>query len=234
MLIPPHHPWNLPPKEAIALQRELSHKVVLKQLERPPQIVAGVDVSYDRGSDLFFAGIILLTYPGMEPVEEATADSRVTFPYIPGLLSFREGPVVLKAFEKLKGSPDLIIFDGQGIAHPRGVGIASHMGLILDIPSVGCAKTRLCGDYDEPGMEKGDYSTLTLKGEEVGAVLRTRKGVKPVFVSPGHMIDIKSSTEIILACSLKYRLPEPTRQAHLLVNRVRRGEGRASPPRCRA
>lgn len=215
------HPWHLSPREVIDLQKKLREKVSLVPLKKEPGIVAGVDVSYDRGSDIFYSGIILLTFPGMERVEEVSAQGRVTFPYIPGLLSFREGPVVLKAFEKLKTVPDVVIFDGQGIAHPRGLGIASHIGLILGIPTIGCAKTKLCGDYLEPGIEKGDCSPLILGGEEVGGVLRSRRGVKPVFVSPGHLIDIKTAVNVVLECSVKYRLPEPTRLAHLLVNRAR-------------
>ncbi|MBE9504073.1 MAG: deoxyribonuclease V [Proteobacteria bacterium] len=215
------HSWDLSFKEAVSIQRQLQKNLILSSLPKAPAIIAGADVSYDKNSRIFFSGIVLLTFPDLEIVEEVFFSASVSFPYIPGLLSFREGPVVLEAFKKLKTKPDLIVFDGQGIAHPRGLGIASHMGLILGIPSIGCAKTRLCGEFTEPGREKGDWSPLTLKGTDVGGVVRTKNDVKPVFVSPGHLIDIKSSIDVILQCASKYRLPEPTRQAHLLVNRVR-------------
>lgn len=215
------HSWDISPKEAVSIQRQLQKDITLSSLPKPPAIIAGADVSYDKGSSIFFSGLVLLTFPDLEIVEEVSCSASVSFPYIPGLLSFREGPVVLDAFKKLKAKPDLIIFDGQGIAHPRGLGIASHMGLILGIPSIGCAKTRLCGEFSDPGNKKGDWSPLTLKGADVGGVVRTRDDVKPVFVSPGHLIDIKSSIDVILQCARKYRLPVPTRQAHLLVNRVR-------------
>ena len=215
------HSWDISPKEAVSVQRELQKNLTLSPLPHGPAIVAGADVSYDKGSHIFFSGIVLLTLPNLEIVEEVSSSASVSFPYIPGLLSFREGPVILEAFKKLKIKPDLIIFDGQGIAHPRGLGIASHIGLLLGIPSIGCAKTRLCGEFAEPGRRKGDWSPLALKGADVGGVVRTKNDVKPVFVSPGHLIDIKSSIDIILQCAGKYRLPEPTRQAHLLVNRVR-------------
>lgn len=216
------HGWDVSPKEAVSLQRELAKRVILKPLVRPATLIAGVDVSYDRGSDIFFSGIVVLTLPELKVIEEVSASSMVTFPYIPGLLSFREGPAVIEALGKLKTGPDIFIFDGQGIAHPRGIGIASHIGLLLGVPTIGCAKTRLCGDYAEPGRLKGDRSSLTLKGKEVGAVVRTKDNVKPVYISPGHLIDVKSSLDVILQCSGKYRLPDPVRQAHLLVNRVRK------------
>ena len=222
MIIPETDRWDISPKEGIELQKKLKREIKLTPLASLPETVAGADVSYNKGSNIFFAGIVLLSFPGMEIIDEVSAAGRVDFPYIPGLLSFREGPVLIEAFRKLETVPDLIIFDGQGVAHPRGLGIASHMGLILNIPSVGCAKTKLCGDYDEPGLEKGSSSPLLMKGKEIGTVLRTKNGVKPLFVSPGHLVDIRDSMDIVLTCSKKYRLPEPTRQAHLLVNRVRR------------
>jgi len=223
MIIPETDRWNISPKEGIELQKKLRREIKLTPLGSLPETVAGADVSYNKGSNIFFAGIVLLSFPGMEIIDEVSAVGKVDFPYIPGLLSFREGPVLIEALRKLEATPDLIIFDGQGIAHPRGLGIASHMGLILNIPSIGCAKTRLCGDYDEPGLEKGSSSPLLMKGKETGVVLRTKDGVKALFVSPGHIVDIRDSMDIVLTCSKKYRLPEPTRQAHLLVNRVRRG-----------
>jgi deoxyribonuclease V len=216
------HQWEMQPKEAVSIQKGLRAKLKFQHLPKIPRLIAGADVSYDKGSDIFHAAIVLLSFPGLETVEEASASGRVDFPYIPGLLSFREGPIVIKAFEKLVNIPDVAIFDGQGIAHPRGIGIASHIGLFLGVPTIGCAKTRLVGEYDEPGMGKGDFSPLTRDGREIGAAVRTKRGVKPLFVSPGQMITIEESIDIVLKCSSRYRLPEPTRRAHLLSNRVRR------------
>lgn len=221
MIIRQRLTWNVTTDEAVKIQKELSKSVELRPFEGDVRTVAGIDVSYDRGSDFFYSAIVLLAFPEMEIIEVASATWRVNFPYIPGFLSFREGPVVTEAFKKLKKKPDLLIFDGQGIAHPRRLGIAAHLGVILDIPSIGCAKSRLCGEYEEPGIEKGDSSLLRMGDEELGIVLRSKRGVKPLFVSPGHRIDIAGAKEMVLACTGKYRLPEPTRQAHLAVNRIR-------------
>lgn len=221
MNIPQLSSWNVSTAEAVKIQKELSNRVILKPLSVEVRTVAGIDVSYDRGSDRFYAGVVVLSFPALEVMETVTASARVAFPYIPGFLSFREGPVVMEAFRKLETVPHLLIFDGQGIAHPRRLGIASHLGVLLGIPSVGCAKSRLCGEYEEPGIEKGEFSPLTAEGEELGVVLRSKRGVKPLFVSPGHLIDIPGSREMVLAATGKYRLPEATRQAHLLVNRAR-------------
>jgi deoxyribonuclease V len=191
-------------------------------LPRPLRTVAGVDVSYEKHGDLFFAAVVVLSFPELESVEEAFAASRVTFPYIPGLLSFRELPVVLEAFRSLRTVPDAVLVDGQGIAHPRRLGIASHLGLWLDLPTVGCAKSRLCGEHPPPGTRRGDQVPLTLDGERIGTVLTTRDRVKPLFVSPGHKTDIAAATELALACARRYRMPEPTRLAHHLTNKLRR------------
>ena len=157
----------------------------------------------------------------MDILEEKTITERAPFPYIPGLLSFREGPALLKIFENLRHIPDAVIFDGQGIAHPRGIGLASHMGLFLDIPTIGCAKTRLAGHHGEIGKDVGDYADLILDNQIVGAVLRTKKNVKPVFISPGHKSGTGKAVEVVLSCCRGYKLPEPTRRAHLLVNQLR-------------
>lgn len=215
------HSWNVSPKLAVTIQRDLRSQVKLAGLATTPETVAGVDVSYDRGCDIFYAAVIVFTYPKLEIIEEVSAIDKVIFPYIPGLLSFREGPIVLQAFRQLKKSPDVVIFDGHGIAHPRGLGLASHIGLILGIPTVGCAKSKLCGNYIEPGLEKGDSSPLILSTQKVGAVLRSKSRIKPVFVSPGYMMNIQDSYQVVLKCCTKYRLPEPTRKAHLLVNKIR-------------
>jgi deoxyribonuclease V len=219
------HHWNLSYDEAVKVQRELSSRIILQSPKTKPKLVAGADVSYSKGSDLFFSCVVVFEMSNMTVVEEATAQDRVDFPYIPGLLSFRESPVLLKAFDKLKNVPDVVIFDGQGIAHPRGLGIASHIGLILDIPTIGCAKNVLVGHYETPGIEAGEYTPLVFESKTVGVALRTKRNVSPVFVSPGHKMDIPSAIDIVLNTCRGYRLPEPTRQAHLLVNKVRTSAG---------
>ena len=186
------------------------------------RFVAGADISYSKGDDRFFAAVVVLDTGTLQTVTQTVHAERVRFPYIPGLLSFREGPPLLKAFEKLDVAPDVVLFDGQGIAHPRGLGLASHLGLFLDVPAIGCAKTRLVGEHGEPGKEAGSRTDLVLEGRVVGAVLRTKTGVKPVFVSQGHRIGLKRSVDIVLSCCGGYRIPEPVRRAHLLVNEIRR------------
>ncbi|MHC4322481.1 MAG: endonuclease V, partial [Planctomycetota bacterium] len=178
----------------------------------------------NKKSNMFYASVVVFELETMERVEVVTASGKVDFPYIPGLLSFRESPILLKAFAKIKSNPDVILLDAQGIAHPRGIGLASHMGLLLDKPSIGCAKTRLIGDYNEMGEEVGCYSHLTIKDKVVGAVLRTRKNIKPIFVSPGHKIDLDTSIDLVLKSCRGYRLPEPVRQAHNLVKKTATGK----------
>jgi deoxyribonuclease V len=217
------HGWDVTCQEAVGIQEMLKGQLILA--DEPglptPETVAGADISYSRHSDLFFAAVILFSYPALEVLEEAFWMERVTFPYVPGLLSFREAPPLLKAFEKLSRSPDLAIFDGQGIAHPRGIGLASHLGLFLDVPTIGCAKSRLVGDFAPVGLEKGAMSDLLYKGESVGKVLRSKKSIEPLFVSPGHRIGQDSAAEIVLSCCRGYRFPEPIRCAHLKVNELR-------------
>jgi len=217
------HSWDVTYEEAVSIQNTLKKQLILHDGIKtgPIHVIAGADISYGRNSDLFFAVVVLLSYPDMQPIEEAHAVARVSFPYIPGLLSFREGPVLLKAFENLLRAPDLVMFDGQGIAHPRGIGLAAHLGLFLDIPAIGCAKSRLCGEHGEPGPFPGDHEDLLHQGRVIGSVLRTKAGVRPVFVSPGHRISLERSREVTLKCCQGYRLPEPIRQAHLAVNRLR-------------
>ncbi len=220
------HPWNVNYKEAVEIQKKLKKQIILKSSFKNlnGKLIAGADVSYDKEIDRFYAGVIVFELQTMQKVEEVTASGKVSFPYIPGLLSFRESPILLRAFSKVKKTPDIIILDAQGIAHPRGIGLASHIGLLLNKPSIGCAKTRLIGEYDNVGKEAGHYSQLAIKGKTVGVVLRTRKNVKPVFVSPGHKIDLATSIDLVLKSCRGYKLPEPTRQAHNLVNKVRKGE----------
>jgi deoxyribonuclease V len=179
------------------------------------RLIAGVDVSVNRYAKTGTAAVVVLSYPEMEIVETGLVTKQVEFPYVPGLLSFREAQLILAAFEKLKVTPDLVIVDGQGIAHPRRIGLASHLGLCLGIPVIGCAKSRLIGEYEEPENEAGSYTELRDNDEVIGAVVRTKAGVKPVYVSIGHLIDLPSAVRMMLGCCRGYRLPEPTRLAHM-------------------
>jgi len=223
MDFPALHDWNLDYRQAVDLQRRLATRLdLVTPLPEPLRTVAGVDVSYEKHGDLFFAGVVVLSFPTLQPLEEAVAVARVSFPYIPGLLSFRELPVLLDALRSLRTVPDVVLVDGQGIAHPRRFGIASHLGLWIERPTVGCAKSRLCGEHPPPGRRRGDRVPLTLEGETVGTVLTTRDGVKPLYISPGHRIDVDAAAALALACTGRYRMPEPTRLAHLLTNRLRR------------
>lgn len=217
------HPWDVSYERAVAIQRELRAMLVLRAPRKAFRLVAGADISYSKESDEFFAGVIVLSLPDLEEADRSTAIGRVTFPYIPGLLSFREGPILLKAFARLATPPDLILFDGQGTAHPRGLGLASHMGLILDVPSIGCAKSRLCGEHDDVGARAGSHVPLKLDGKTIGAVVRTRDNVNPIFVSPGHRVGHRAAVTWALRCCRGYRIPEPTRRAHHLVNDLRMG-----------
>jgi deoxyribonuclease V len=211
------HSWDLTPKEAIAVQKHLAGKVIRKSGVDIGNVatVAGVDVHFHQG--LATAAVVVIRLSDLATVDCATAVRRVRFQYIPGLLTFREGPAILAALEHLTAAPDLLIFDGQGIAHPRRCGLASHIGLMLDMPSIGCAKTRLSGRYEEPHAEKGSYSYLKDGGETIGAVVRTRSKVKPLFVSIGHRINLHDSINIVLQCCPRYRLPETTRRADKLA-----------------
>jgi len=234
MAIKELHPWNVSPEEAKAIQLKLRDQLDLTGGPERIETVAGVDVSYEKGSDLLYAAVVVLRVRDLKVLETASAVARATFPYIPGLLSFRESPAVLRAWEKLTLRPDCVICDGQGLAHPRRFGIACHLGLLLETPSIGCAKSLLVGEYKPPGPRRGDFEYLYHRGEVVGAVLRTKEGVEPVFVSQGHKVRLEKALEIVLACSTNYRLPEPTRRADLLVNMLRRsgkgsGEGEAQP-----
>jgi deoxyribonuclease V len=208
------HAWDLSTKEAIDLQEQLADQVIAETTFDPDQIetVAGVDVGFEDG--LARAAAVVLDARSMEPVDWAVARAEINFPYVPGLLTFREGPSVLAALENLAVWPDLFIFDGQGLAHPRRMGLAAHMGVILDHPSLGCAKSRLTGEHQEPGNDVGEWSPLYDEGEVIGAVVRTRSGVRPVFVSIGHRVDLPTAIGLVLRCTRGYRLPETTRYAH--------------------
>jgi deoxyribonuclease V len=221
MKIHPLHSWNLTPAEAVALQRELSGRVDVTPSVPHWQLVAGADVSYNRFSSTFYAGVVVLRAEDWTIVEQRGAVLEVTFPYVPGLLSFREAPVLLEALAKVQSEPDVIVLDGQGIAHPRRLGIACHVGLWLDRPCFGCAKSILTGRFTGLGQRAGSVANLVDHGEVVGKAVRTRDGVQPVFVSPGHQIDLASAVEVVLAARRGYRIPEPTRQAHRYVNTLR-------------
>lgn len=182
------------------------------------RLVAGVDVGFEQNNRVACGAVAVLAFPGLELIDSAVARCPVKFPYIPGYLSFRELPVIRRALNRLHEQPDLLLCDGQGIAHPRRIGLASHLGVVCNLPSIGVAKTRLIGEHIEPGMEKGAWSPLLDKGEVIGAVLRTRAGVKPLFISIGHRVNLQTSIKIVLACCTRYRLPETTRAAHRLAS----------------
>jgi deoxyribonuclease V len=222
------HRWDITPKEAISLQRELAERVQLSGPKLEPKTVAGADIALDRKGDEGIAAVIVYSYPELEEVERRSARGKLAYPYIPGLLSFREAPILLEAFSELRGTPDVVLFDGQGIAHPRGLGLASHMGLWLGIPTIGCAKSRLIGEHGEPGTARGSFTELGyVRGgtrTTVGVCLRTRDRVKPIYVSPGHLIDLETSIDIVLGCFDRTRIPKPTREADRLVGQMARGE----------
>lgn len=217
MLLPCyHHPWDLSPDEAIALQRELAQRIKFDTKDHAYRTVAGIDVGIKR--EVARAAVVVMNLPDLSVVERVVIERPVTFPYVPGLLSFREAPAILEALARLESEPDVLLFDGQGYAHPRRMGIATHVGILLDHPSVGCAKSRLCGSYEEPAPARGSYSWLYDRGETVGVALRTRSGVQPVFVSVGHRMRLDSAIDLVLRCTRGYRLPEPTRWAHRLAS----------------
>lgn len=217
MLVPCYrHPWDLTPKEAVELQRELAQRVKLEDCEATVHTVAGVDVGIK--GDLARAAVVVMAFPELNVLESVAVERPVTFPYVPGLLSFREAPAILEALARVESVPDVLLFDGQGYAHPRRMGIATHVGILLDHPAIGCAKSRLCGTYEEPASARGSYAWLRDGGELVGAVVRTRADVKPVFVSAGHKVRLDTAIGLVLRCAKGYRLPEPTRRAHRLAS----------------
>ena len=204
------------PQDARQLQMKLAAHIIRENKLGTVKTVAGIDVGMKN--DMVGAAVVVLNFPELDVVAQSTATRRVTYPYIPGLLSFREGPVILDALDRLDRKPDLLIFDGQGIAHPCRLGIASHIGLLSDFPSIGCAKSRLCGQYQEPDVGRGSHVALMDYGETIGAIVRTRTNVKPVFVSIGHRVGLKTCIDVVLACCKSYRLPETTRKAHRLAS----------------
>lgn len=219
------HTFDLSFAEAKVLQERLAGKI---QVEGGPNIseirtVAGCDCAFDRRTNLAFGALVLCDFPSMAPIEILTAHCEIRFPYVPGYLSFRELEVLLRLFDRLETPPDIVIADGQGIAHPRRIGLASHLGLFLETPTIGCAKSRLIGESKPPGFSKGEWKPLLDREEIIGSVVRTKNGVKPVFVSPGHLIGLEKARKIILACTTKYRLPGPTRIADIEVAKYKKG-----------
>jgi deoxyribonuclease V len=215
MQIANRHSWNVTPARAIEIQKELAGEVSRAGNITNPRLIAGVDISVNRLTKTGTGAVVVLSYPTLEIAEIKVVTDRINFPYVPGLLSFREMPFLLKAFEEVERVPDLVLVDGQGLAHPRRVGLASHLGLWLGLPTIGCAKSRLCGEHKIPPLEAGSSVELVDNGEVIGAVLRTRTGVNPLYISIGHMIDLPSAVNWVTACCRGYRLPEPTRLAHL-------------------
>ena len=223
MHIPHLHDWPTTEAEAVALQNALAERVDTSAAVEHFELIAGCDIAYHLTEPRLFAAVVVLRASDLSVVEEVSVTREVNFPYVPGLLSFREIPALLDCFTDLRLTPDIAMLDGQGIAHPRRFGLACHLGLWLNRPCVGCAKSWLVGDFAEPGPNAGDASPLTIHGEEVGAVVRSATGVKPVFVSPGHKIDVPSATAAVRSTLSGYRHPAPTRAAHLAANRLRNG-----------
>jgi len=214
---------NLTTKQAIEIQNKLRKQVRLKNSFKRLRSIAGCDLAFTKDGKKAIGGVIVYSWPNLKEIERQFYIGKVTFPYIPGLLAFREAPILLKTIEKLKTEPDLFIFDGQGIAHPRKMGIATHMGLLLDKPTIGCAKSRLVGKYQEPGKKRGSISPLlTNDGRRIGNVVRTRDHVRPIFVSPGHKIDFQTAIRIMMDCADGFRIPKPTREADHWVAQVKR------------
>jgi deoxyribonuclease V len=226
------HRWRLSYRDAVAVQDRLRPRLRFTPLRRPPRLLAGADVAFSRATHRMHAAVVLLQLPSLEVVETAEASSLARFPYIPGLFAFRELPALLAAFGRLRRRPDVLMFDGHGIAHPRGFGLASHAGMLFERPSLGCAKSILVGEHGALPPRRGSRSPLVFQGRVVGAAVRTRAGVRPVYVSAGHLIDLDSAVDVVLATGLGYRLPEPVRLAHAATTaRMRRVDPGLEPPR---
>jgi deoxyribonuclease V len=209
------HEWEVSVAQAREIQLGLARRVSTESIVVDPRLIAGIDISAPDAQGIARGAVVVLRYPELDVVEAKEAQSRIGFPYVPGLLSFREAPLMLAACEKLCSVPDLVLVDGQGIAHPRRFGLASHVGLLLDLPTIGCAKSILCGAHQPVGEEAGSQAELLEKGELIGAALRTKARVRPIYVSVGHRINLRSALEWVMKCCRGYRLPEPTRLAHL-------------------
>ncbi|WP_031530616.1 deoxyribonuclease V [Dyadobacter crusticola] len=213
--------------EATAIQMELSKYLNLDPMQTPVRTIAGADISLSLYSETVYAGMVILTYPDLQPISYSLVKSSTTFPYVPGYLAFREIPALLQVYEQIPVKPDVVMFDGNGIIHKKRMGIASHFGVLTGTTTMGCAKKKLTGVYQEPGERMGEYSWLIDQAEKIGYVLRSKDKVKPVFISPGHKMSLEDSLAIALKCLRKHRLPEPTRKAHEFVNLFRTGELKA-------
>lgn len=217
-----NHRWDITPQEAIAIQKQFSDSVKIQKLEQPIQYVGGADIAFNKENNTVFAAIVVLRYADMTVVSQASIKTEITFPYIPGLLSFRELPALLEVWDRLPIKPDVMMMDGQGLAHPRRFGEACHFGLWTDCPTFGCGKTRLLGNYEQLADAKGSTAEMLDKGEVIAKAVRTQNKINPVYISVGHKITLDEAVQIALNCAPKYRIPEPTRQADMLVNRLRR------------
>jgi len=217
--------WPRTLAEARFLQQKLKGQILLQDPHYPIRSLAAADVAYCEEENWAWAGALLFRYPDLDLLEERYLEVEIRFPYVPGLLSFREGPALLKVLSLLQRDPDLILFDGQGIAHPQGLGLASHLGVLLEKPTIGCAKSRLVGEFESSLLheEKGSWVPLYHEGRVVGAAVRTRSNVRPLFISPGHLITLDTAIQVVLNCCQRFRIPEPLRQAHLRVRREARG-----------
>lgn len=216
---------TLSPADALKLQAEMRARTDLSPMPAEPRIIAGADISFNKYSETVYAGMVLMTFPGLQIIHRESVVTRATFPYVPGLLAFREAPALLEVWNKLPVKPDLVILDGMGIAHPRRMGIAVHFGILTDVPAMGCGKSLLTGKHEPLGEEAGSAVPLIHQGEIIGTVMRTKRKTNPVYISPGHRITMEQSVGIIKQCVAGYRIPEPTRQAHLWVNEVRIAAG---------
>ncbi len=218
------HGFDITLARAKELQIELVERIIVGggPAEEDIHIVAGCDCAFDKARGLIFGAVVLMSFPELETISVVAGSAPIRFPYIPGFLSFREMEVLIELFERVDNAPNLLLIDGQGIAHPRGIGLASHLGLFLEIPTIGCAKSRLVGECVEPGPDRGDWTPIKYKGGQIGSLLRTRKGVKPMFISPGHLVGLKKSRELALVCTGKFRLPEPTRNADIAVAKYKK------------
>nr|WP_067053924.1 deoxyribonuclease V [Mucilaginibacter sp. L294] len=212
---------HLTPAEAIDYQNHLRSRIQIRELHKPIKTLAGADISFNKNSELLYAGIVVFKYPEMQVISTSTAIAHTSFPYISGLLAFREVPALYSAWNNLYTKPDLLVLDGQGIAHERRTGIATHFGLLTDVPTIGSAKSRLYGKYQEPADKIFAQSPMYDKGELIGIALRSKERCNPIYISPGHNISMQQSVDVIKNCIRGYRIPEPTRQAHLLVNKIR-------------
>ena len=224
------HSWSVTPKEAVQLQRKMANRIDARGPLARMETVAGADIAYDLQTKKMYATVLVFRLADSQVIETQDVVLATKFPYVPGLLTFREAPALLKAFGKLKTTPDVVMIDGQGIAHPRRIGLASHVGLWLDLPTVGCAKSRLIGTFKEPARKAGSLSALMDKDEQIGYVVRTRQRIKPLFISVGHKIDLASAVRVVLACVRRYRIPEPTRLADIRVDALKRKAACENPP----